>query len=82
LSSRVIRVPIDDPDVDALIKATMADISDSAAWDTFHSALLGRIASSIERVWVTISWVGINHALGETGMVLGSEVRPDAVGNP
>lgn len=69
-----------DPGISELQRVAMERLSDNDAWDFFYSAVQGRTADSIERLWLMISRVGINHALGTTGATLGWEIAPDAVG--
>lgn len=69
-----------DPGVGAAYAAAMAEISNGALWDVFLAALNGRIAASIEALWLMIAVCGRNHALGETGGVFGFEVHAGAVG--
>lgn len=68
------------PGIANLQRIAMERLSDNGAWDSFYSAVQGHTADSIERLWMMISRVGINHALGVTGATLGWEVAPDAVG--
>jgi len=69
-----------DPGISELQRVAMERLSDNDAWDFYYSAVQGRTADSIERLWLMISRVGINHALGTTGATLGWEIAPDAVG--
>jgi len=69
-----------DSSVAALYDRAMRDVRDNDAWERFIRALHERIATAVERVWITIAVCGRNHALGETGSVFGFEVHPDAVG--
>lgn len=69
-----------DPGITELQRVAMERASDNEAWDAFYSAVQGHMADSIERLWLMLSRVGINHALGTTGAVLGWEITPDAVG--
>jgi hypothetical protein len=71
---------LDDPGISELQRVAMERLSDNDAWDFYYSAVQGRTADSIERLWLMISRVGINHALGTTGATLGWEIAPDAVG--
>lgn len=68
-----------DPDVAKLQRIAMERPSDNEAWDAFYAGVRGRTADSIDRLWQMISRVGINHALGTTGTVLGWEIAPGAV---
>jgi hypothetical protein len=69
-----------DPAVAALYERAIGDVRDKDAWERFIRALHERIATAVERVWVTVAVCGRNHALGATGSVFGFEVHPDAVG--
>lgn len=69
-----------DPEVAKLMQIAMERLSDSEAWDAFYAGVRGHMADSLDRLWQMISRVGINHALGATGTVLGWEIAPDAVG--
>ncbi|WP_457101761.1 hypothetical protein [Microbacterium sp. P5_E9] len=69
-----------DPEIIELQRVAMERVSDNDAWDSFYAAVQGHTADSIERLWLMISRVGINHALGTTGAALGWEIAPDAVG--
>ncbi len=69
-----------DPAIARLQLIANSRSNDNQAWDNFYAALQGRMADSIEGCWNMISRVGINHALGVTGDVLGWELAPNAVG--
>ena len=69
-----------DPDIAELQRVAIERLSDNDAWEAFYAAVQGHTADSIERLWQMISRVGINHALGATGAVLGSEIALEAVG--
>jgi hypothetical protein len=71
---------LNDPSIAELQRVATERLSDDEAWDSFYSAVQGHTADSIERLWLMISRVGINHALGTTGATLGWEIAPDAVG--
>lgn len=69
-----------DPEIAELQRIATERLSDNDAWDSFYGAVQGRTADSIERLWLMISRVGINHRLGTTGATLGWEIAPNAVG--
>lgn len=74
------RAALGDPAIARLQLIATSRSNDNDSWDNFYAALQGRMADSIEGCWNMISRVGINHALGVTGDVLGWEVAPNAVG--
>ena len=53
---------------------------DSEVWELFIRGLHERIASAVGLMWTTVAVCGRNHALGETGVVFGFDVHPQAVG--
>ncbi|KFF58046.1 hypothetical protein JF66_21555 [Cryobacterium sp. MLB-32] len=69
-----------DPGIAELQRVATERLSDNGAWDSFYSAVQGHTADSIEQLWLMISRVGINNALGTTGATLGWEIAPDSVG--
>jgi hypothetical protein len=69
-----------DPAVLRARDIAMADANDQAAWDHFNSILRERIASSLAGAWEMLSRVGMNDGFGETGKVLGFDLRADVVG--
>lgn len=69
-----------DSNVSSLFQRAMGNVNDNAVWSQFTSALHGRIAIAVERVWIAVAVCGRNHALGETGTTFGFEVHPDLVG--
>lgn len=77
---KVDQAALSDPNVDALFQRAMGNVNDNVVWAEFRSGLNERIATAVERVWVTVAVCGRNHALGETGSAFGFEVHPDMVG--
>lgn len=69
-----------DPKVAVLHRQATQNVGDSQAWDELACALRQRIATAVECIWVSIAVCGQNHVLGETGVVFGFEIHPDAVG--
>jgi len=74
------RAVMSDPDIAASFSAAMSDTSNNEVWDAFHASVQTRLAEGIEACWNMVSRVGINHALGTTGSVLGWEIAPTSVG--
>ncbi|AJW78485.1 hypothetical protein [Clavibacter michiganensis] len=70
-----------DPEVSRARDEAMADLFDQVASDQFDTILRERIASSLDGAWQMLSRVGMNDGFGETGKVLGYELRAADVGD-
>ena len=71
---------LSDPHVAALYQLTVDRLGDHDVWNQFTEALNERIAAAVERVWIMVAHCGVNGAFGETGITIGHEIHPSAVG--
>jgi hypothetical protein len=77
---RIEAAALESPGLSSKQSMAVAAPTDPALWDDLRCSINESIATSIEKLWTMIAVAGRNHALGETGRVLGFEIHPDAVG--